>query len=304
MFNFKKTALVLAGLISVVSFNANAQTEENSVAARDKLIQKYKNTKPFMVMFYNGKNLDLDMNKTFSKYLPYANYLSEKFDRLVVFDVDTSPANLTPSVLQTADLVYTSPLMLETLAKDGWKPLVTRNNFPSPSFVVRSSDNINSIVDLKGKTILSAQGLVNNYALFDLISSGVFKNKEDSKKLFKVRSSIDSQVLLKEISDKNFDALVLRDKDAKKLIGGNDKFKIIKSNISGPDLVVYYNPKNTGVDYTKIKNVFLSMNEDNLQAKEALVTAREYTPGENNQFTELSTQSKEFIAKVIAETYN
>lgn len=132
----------------------------------------------------------------------------------------------------------------------------------------------------------------------------MYKNQEEARKFLKNKTSIDSQVLIKDVLDKQADVLILRDKEAKKLAGGSDKLKIIKSNVVGPDLIIYYNPKNNVIDYNKVKNVFLGMTDENLQAKEVLVSAREFTPGENIQFLEFNTKNKDFIEKVLAITKN
>lgn len=293
------TVLAVTALFSALP--AHSQDVDSFSLQREKLVLKYKNTKPLLISFYNTRNSVLEINLTANKYIPLANYLSDKMDRLVVFDVDTDSSKVTQDVLNASDLVFTSPLQFNNLADYGWKPLVVRNNNVNPVFIVRKNDSINGLSGLKDKKITSQKStIVSKYAVYQLIKSGVYEDIKSSQKYFNETANPDLQSVLKNLEDKKIDAIVLTEKDAKKLVAGSEKFQLIKSGFSGPDLVVYYNSKNS--DGSRYKPVFLSMTEDNLPAKEALVSAREFTPGERSQFVELSTKDAQLIKDVIALT--
>lgn len=292
----KKIALGILGF--ALSTSLFAQDSENYSLQRERLVQKYKNTKPLVISFYNSKNSMLEINFTTNKYLPLANYLSEKLDRLVIFDVDVDHKNLNNEVLSNSEVVISSPLVLDTMLKNGWKPILVRNSPVSPSYIVRKADGINSISGLKNKKLISQKdSLASSYGLYALLTPEIYQDLTDAKKYYTEESNVEQQSSLKLLEDKKIDGIVLKDKDAKKLVAGSDKYFILKSGFTGPDSIIYVNPKVS--DIVKLKNVLQTMTDDNLQAKEALVSAREFTPGEKNQFIEYTQKDNEVILKVI-----
>ena len=265
--NSRSMKLLVASILMSTSLVGIAQTN-NIFTQRSDIIQKNAHKKPLVVGFYNLENKGLELNNITERFLPFSNYLSEKLDSLVVFDVDNSFYNLNKQILENSSLIYTSSLVYSEMKEAGWNPLVKLNSETTPSLLVKATNKIKEVKDLKGKKVVATNGEnINEYALYELITNKVYENKEASVGKYTVQN-IKPDFLVKNLDNNSVQAVLVNSATANKILAENkDKYRVVPMTSIVPGAIVYVNNKLAPEETQKIKNVFLDIKNDNLEFK-------------------------------------
>lgn len=250
----------ILGLTAVTSFAQSV----NIFAERADLIRKLGTSQAFSMGWYTGtvSNKANDIREINENFLGLSNYLSEKFNNLIVLETIKSDREVAEEALKgDFDILYTSSLIGSQLIAQGWKPIVERSEKVTPVVLaLKENKKLNSEKDFSKSKIIGSNGItfltfsysLNNAKLLDL-NNLAQNNNFMSKK-------ISQENLVSMLNNQQADGIVIRSVLADKLLKENNKYKVVYKGQSAPGDMVLINPKVDSTKEEQIRNIFLSLN--------------------------------------------